>query len=66
MGPCLPRADQTAREKLVGSESRCFHWYSERSTHFFGGGHSVDAKKRESWGQKLLKLGAIVLKFLFL
>ena len=30
MGPCLPRADQTAREELVGSDSRCFHWYSER------------------------------------
>ena len=29
MGPCLPRADQTAREKLVGSELRCFHWYLE-------------------------------------
>ena len=40
--------------------------FGERGTHVFEGGHSVDAKKRESWGQKLLKLGAIVLKFLFL
>ena len=40
--------------------------FGERGSHVFEGGHRVDAKKREPWGQRLLKLGASFLEFLFL
>ena len=40
--------------------------FGERGTHVFEGGHRVDANKRESWGQKVLKPEACVLEFRFL
>ena len=72
MGPCLPRADQTARENWLDQSQDALIgiWRDslERGTHVFEGGqcHRVDARKREPWGQNLLKLGASLLPITYL